>query len=120
MLKRTVRNSDLTHQTAGPQLGYVGRDLREIFEIDRYTLVVQLKNLRREIADGAEEMRMVAAERVFRESLSGALVKQAEKLQVTVNELSHLMRSVERAKMPKVPGRPESKAAARHRQRKRN
>lgn len=79
----------------------IGRDAAQIFEIDRSNMVIQLRSLRREIEAGAEEMEMVAAERVFREALCRALVKEAGKLHVTARELTSLKRLVERAHMPK-------------------
>lgn len=84
----------------------VERNIARIFEFDRSSMLLQLRSLRREIEVGAEEMEMVAAERVFREPLSRALVNEAGKLHVTAKELSILRRLVERAHMPKDPGQP--------------
>jgi len=82
----------------------IGRDAAQIFEFDRSSMILQLRSLRREIEAGAEEMEMVAAERVFRESLSRALAKEAGKLHVTARELTVLKRLVRRAHMRKDPG----------------
>ncbi len=106
-------------RTHGPQLDHLRQGVAEIFEIDRYSMVVQLRNLRREIGDAAEEMRMVAAERVFRESVCRALVKQGAKLQVTAKELTRLMRLVEKTQMPKPAARAESQTAPRQRPKRR-
>ena len=79
----------------------VERDIARIFEFDRANMLLQLRSLRRDIEVGAEEMEMVAAERVFRKPLSRALISEAGKLHVTAKELTILKRLVERAHIPK-------------------
>ena len=55
-------------------------DRAQIFQIDRSNMVLQLRTLRRAIDEAAQEMKMVAAERVFGNSLSRALAREARKL----------------------------------------
>ncbi|MGC2494821.1 hypothetical protein, partial [Candidatus Binatus sp.] len=55
-------------------------DQNEIFEIDRAKLVLQLRTIRRAINESAEEMEMVAIERVFVQSVSQALTRTSRKL----------------------------------------
>jgi deoxyribose-phosphate aldolase len=98
----------------------IERDIARIFEFDRSSMLLQLRSLRREIEAGAEEMEMVAAERVFREPLSRALVNEAGKLQVTAKELTVLKRLVERAHMPKDPLQPTPSSASRERRKTRS
>jgi hypothetical protein len=71
------------------------------FEIDRSTVLGQLQVLMRAIDEGAEEMAMVGAERVFDKSLSRALERRARQLNRTAKDLSSLLRSVARAHIPK-------------------
>lgn len=71
------------------------------FEIDRSTVARDLKNLRSAIEDGAKQIEMVAAERVFDQSLSQALVQKARELHLVARDLNGLLRLVERARMPK-------------------
>ena len=97
----------------------IARDLVEFFELDRFNMVLQLRSLRRKIDEGAEEMEMVAAERVFRERLSRVLVREAEKLHVTARELTSLGRLVERACAPKTPEPFEHKPVAPRRRKRR-
>ena len=75
-------------------------DTLEYFEIDRSTVLDQLQNLRRTIDEGAEEMEMVAAERVFDKSLSRLLEGRARRLHRTAKDLNSLLRSVARARIP--------------------
>jgi hypothetical protein len=95
-------------------------DQQGIFEIDRSAMVRQLRSIRREIEVAAVEMEMVAAERVFRESLSRALVKLAGKLAVTARELTILERLVERSHIPKDPAQPAPKSVPRRRRKMRS
>lgn len=75
-------------------------DTLKYFEIDRSTMLAQLQNLRRTIDEGAEEMEMVAAERVFDKSLSRLLESRARRLHRTAKDLNSLLRSVARAHIP--------------------
>ena len=75
-------------------------DTLEYFEIDRSAVLDQLQNLRRTIDEGAEEMEMVAAERVFDKSLSRLLEGRARRLHRTAKDLNSLLRSVARAHIP--------------------
>jgi hypothetical protein len=73
------------------------------FEIDRSTVTLQLRNLRRAVDEGAMEMDMVAAERVFGKPVSLALVRSARKLHLIATDLDSLLRLVARAHLPKTP-----------------
>jgi deoxyribose-phosphate aldolase len=73
------------------------------FEIDRSTVTLQLRNLRRAVDEGAMEMDMVAAERVFGKSLSDALIRSARRLHSIATDLDSLLRLVARAHLPKTP-----------------
>ena len=95
-------------------------DQHEIFEIDRSGLVLQLRILRRVINEGAEEMEMVAVERVFVDSVSHALTRTARKLYRVSEDLNDLHRMVERAHPPKEPEQSNSRPMPRNRRKKRN
>jgi hypothetical protein len=110
VVKRNIRQGPLVPKTFDLRL-----DKKGIFQIDRSAMARQLRNLRREIEVAAVEMEMVAAEKVFRESLSRALVKEAGKLRVTSRELTILQRLVERAHMPKDPEQPAPGSVPRQR-----
>jgi hypothetical protein len=73
---------------------------REIFEIDRSNLVLQLRTIRRAINEGAEEMEMVAIEQVFVKRVSQALIRNARKLYRVAEDLNGLQRLIERAHVP--------------------
>jgi hypothetical protein len=90
-------------------------DQHEIFEIDRSNLVLQMRTLRRVIKEGAEELDMVAIERVFVKSASQSLTRTARKLDLVAEDLVGLLRLVERARAPKAPERPEPKRNPRNR-----
>jgi hypothetical protein len=75
------------------------------FEIDRSTVVSELRNLKSAIEEGAKQIEMVAAERVFDQSLSRELVRRARKLQLVARDLNGLLKLVARAHMPKTPER---------------
>ena len=76
-------------------------DALEYFEIDQSVVLGQLQNLRRAIEEGAEELEMVAAERVFDKSLSRALERRARQLQQTAKDLNSLLRSIASAHLPR-------------------
>jgi hypothetical protein len=116
VVKRNIRQGTPASKT----FDLLQLDQQGIFEIDRSNMILQLQSLRREIEVGAEEMEMVAAERVFRESLSRALVKEAGKLHAIARELSMLKRLVERAHMPKTPGPPTLRLVPRRRRKTRS
>jgi hypothetical protein len=104
MAKRNVRQ-DVIAAT-----GFDSRvDQNEIFEIDRSTLVLQLRTLGRVINEGAEEIEMVAAERVFGKSLSRTLKRRAEKLRLIAKDLKGVLRLVERSQVVKPHGRSAAK-----------
>jgi hypothetical protein len=90
-------------------------DRQDIFEIDRSNVVAQLRIIRRAINESAEEMEMVANERVFAESLSRTLTRSARKLYQLAEDLSGLHRMVERAHLPKEPERSNSNSRPRPR-----
>ena len=95
-------------------------DHHEIFELDRSGMVLQLRILRQAINEGAEEMEMVAIERVFVESVSQALTRTARKLYRVSEDLNGLNRMVERAHPPKEPEQSNSRPLPRNRRKKRN
>jgi hypothetical protein len=80
-------------------------DQQNIFEIDRSNLVLQLRIIRRAIDASAEEMEMFAIERVFVKAVSQALTRMARKLYRLAEDLSGLLRIIERARVPKEPER---------------
>ncbi len=71
------------------------------FEIDRSTVARDLQSLKSAIEEGAKQIEMVAAERVFDRSLSRELVRSARKLQLVARDLNGLLKLVARAHMPK-------------------
>jgi hypothetical protein len=73
------------------------------FEIDRSTVSSELQNLKSAIEEGAKQIEMVAAERVFDRSLSAALVRKARELHLVARDLKGLLKLVARARMPKTP-----------------
>ena len=75
------------------------------FEIDRSTVASELQNLKGVIEEGAKQIEMVAAERVFDQSLSRELVRRARKLQLVARDLNGLLKLVARARMPKTSER---------------
>jgi hypothetical protein len=110
MVKPTVRQTPVPPKTLDPRLSQLEGDAAQIFEIDRSTVVVQLRSLRRAIDEGAEEMEMVAAENVFSKSLSRTLVGSARKLHLVARDLNRLLRLVERADVDKPLTRSEPKS----------
>jgi hypothetical protein len=104
VVKRNVRPDTDLSKTFGPQL-----DQLEIFEIDRSNLILQLRTLRRAIDEAAEEMEMVAIERVFGKPLSRALTRGGQNLRLAARDLNRVLRLIERAHIPKAPGRPGPK-----------
>jgi len=80
------------------------------FEIDRLTVTRQIRNLRRAVSDGAKEMEMVAAERVFGKSLSRGILRRARKLALIAKDLDSLLRLVARFHIPSAAERPKSKS----------
>jgi len=75
------------------------------FEIDRSTVAREVQTLKSAIEEGAKQIEMVAAERVFDQSLSRELVRRARKLQLVARDLNGLLKLVARARMPKTPER---------------
>jgi hypothetical protein len=104
VVKRNGRPDTDLPKTLDPQL-----DQLKIFEIDRSNLILQLRTLRRAIDEAAEEMEMVAIERVFSKSPSGALARGGQKLRLAARDLNRVLRLIERAHIPKAPGRPGPK-----------
>ncbi|MGA7872652.1 MAG: hypothetical protein WCA22_17325 [Candidatus Binatus sp.] len=104
MVKRNVPQGTNLSETFDPRLDQDG-----IFEIDRSNLVLQLRSVRQAIIEGAEEMEMVAIERVFVKSVSQALTRTSRKLYVVGEELNGLLYLIERAQVPKADGRPAPK-----------
>ncbi len=89
-------------------------DQNEIFEIDRANLVLQLRAVQRAIDESAEEMEMVALERVFVSSVSQALTRTSRKLYAIAKDLIQLRRIIERARLPR-PERSHRKSRLRPR-----
>jgi len=105
MVKRNARHVVIPPESFDPLWGP-----REIFEIDRSNVVLQLRTLRHAIDEGAQEIEMVAAERVFGKSLSRTLMRKARKLRLIAKDLNGLLRLVERAHAEKPPGRTAPKS----------
>ena len=103
-----------------PETFYSRMDRHDIFEIDRSNMVAQLRIIRRAINEGAEEMEMVAIERVFAKSVSQELTRTARKLYQFAEELSGLHRIIERATLPKEPEQSDLKPRERPRRKQRN
>jgi len=118
MVKPTDRRSAIPQKTANQLLSLLEGDDTEIFEIDRSNLALQLRTLRRTINEGAEEIDMVAIESVFVKAVSRALTKTAQKMYLVAEDLDGLLRLVERARAPKLSGRPEPKQKPRNRPKK--
>lgn len=95
VVKRNVRRNTDLQKTFDLQLNQ-----HEIFEIDRSNLVLQLRTIRRAINESAEEMEMVAIERVFVKTVSQALTRTARKLYRVAEDLADLHRLIERARLP--------------------
>jgi hypothetical protein len=105
MAKQTDRRPPVHSKTANQLSNLLEADDTEIFEIDRSNLVLQLRTIRRAINESAEEMEIVAIERVFIKSVSQALARTARKLYRVSEDLSALHRMVEQARPPTAPGR---------------
>jgi hypothetical protein len=90
-------------------------DHARIFEIDRSNLVLQLRSIRRAINETAEEMEMVAIERVFAKPVSQTLTRTARKLYRLAEGLYGLNRMIEHAHPPAAPARPKRKPRPRNR-----
>ena len=115
VVKRNVRQDRTFPKTFDPRW-----DQDEIFQIDRSNLVLQVRTLRRAINESAEEMEMVAAERVFVTSVCRALKRTARKLYLVAEGLDGLLRMLERAHVPKATGRPEPDPERPYRRKPRN
>ena len=110
-----ARQGTILPETFGSQL-----DQHDIFEIDRSNLVLQLRIISRSMKESAEELEMVAIERVFVDSVSRALIRTARILYRDSEDLSGLLQMVERTHLPKEPERssPESRPRPRPKRRK--
>ena len=118
MVKHTDRPPPVHPKTPNQLLNLLEGDETEIFEIDRSNLVLQLRTIRRAINESAEEMEMVAIERVFVKSVSQALARTARKLYRVSADLSALHRMVEQARSPSAPARSSRKPPQRNRRKK--
>src|ERR1700685_2994402 len=118
MVKQTDRRPSVHPKTPNQLLNLLEADDTEIFEIDRSNLVLQLHSIRRAINESAEEMEMVAVERVFVKFVSQALARTARKLYRVSEDLSALHRMVEQARPPTAPGRPPRKPPPRNQRKK--
>ena len=119
MLK-SGKSRNARRRTVPPQNFDSWPDQNEIFEIDRSNLTLQLLIIRRAINESAEEMEMVAVEKVFVNSVSRVLTRTARKLYRVSEDLHGLHRMVERARPPKEPERCNSKPAPHSRRKKGN
>ena len=63
---------------------------RRWFELDRSAVIGQLSSLRRAIANGAREMEMIAAERIFEKSLAQEIRQKAFALKRVARQLKEL------------------------------
>jgi hypothetical protein len=115
MVKRNVHSDVISPQTFEPRL-----DQPAIFEFDRSNLVIQLRTLQHTIDESAEELEMVAVERVFAKALSRTLTRKARKLHLLAEDLDGLLHQVEQAGGPKAPGRSGPKPKPRNRRNKRS
>jgi hypothetical protein len=117
---RTGKAQSARQGTVLPETFDLRLDQQEIFEIDRSNLILQLRNIRRAINESAEEMEMVAIERVFVKSVSRALTGTARKLYQVAEDLNVLHRMIQRAHLPKEPERsnPKSRPRPRHKRQK--
>jgi len=109
MVKSTDRRTPIDQKNASQLSSLLEGDDTEIFEIDRSNLVLQLRTLRRAIIEGADEIDMVAIERVFGKSVSRTLTRAARKLYLATEDLDGLLRLIERARTPNSSGRPKPK-----------
>ena len=107
-----ARQGTVLPETFGLQL-----DQHDIFEIDRSNLILQLRTILRAINESAEEIEMVAIERVFVKSVSQALTRTARKLYQLAKDLTVLLRIIERANLPERSS-PESRPRPRPKRRK--
>jgi hypothetical protein len=114
---RPAKSRNARQGTALPKTFDWSLDQNEIFEIDRSNLVLELRTIRRAINESAEEMEMVAAERVFLDSVSRILARTARKLYRVSEDLHGLHRMVERARVPKGPEQSNSKPPPRRKKR---
>jgi hypothetical protein len=112
MVKSTDRRAPIDQKNASQLSSLLEGDDTEIFEIDRSNLVLQLRTVRRAIKEGAEEIEMVAIERVFAKAVSRVLTRTALKLNLVAKDLDGLLPLIERAQVPKAPGRPKPKRKA--------
>ena len=117
---RPAKSKTARQDTVLPEAFYSRMEQRDIFEIDRSNLVAQLRIVRRAINEGAEEMEMVAIERVFVNSVSQALTRTARKMYQLAEEVNDLHRIIERASLPKEPERSTLEPRQRPRRKGRN
>jgi hypothetical protein len=112
---RSVKAQNARQGTVLPQTFDSLISQREIFEIDRTSLVRQLRTIRRAINESAEETEMVAIERVFVKPVSLALTRTARKLYRVAEDLSDLYRLIERARLPGALAGSDPKSKPRNR-----
>jgi hypothetical protein len=112
--RKKARTGTILPKTFGLRL-----NPHDIFEIDRSNLILQLRTIRRAINESAEEIKMVAIERVFVESVSRALSRSARKLYLVEKQLNGLHRMIERAHPPEEPERSNPKSRPRPRRKAR-
>jgi len=63
---------------------------RKWFELDRGIVIGQVSTLRRSITNGAKQMDMIAAEKIFDQPLSEMILRKAQALQKLARELKEL------------------------------
>jgi hypothetical protein len=93
-------------------------DDAEVFQIDRCNIMLQLRSLKRAINEGAEEMEMVAIERVFDKPLSRTLTRGGQKLRVAARDLTRILRLLEAAQVPQAPTKSKPRPSHRRKARK--
>jgi hypothetical protein len=71
---------------------------RHFFEYDRKTVLSQMDSITRESRDSAEQLEMIAAERIFDQSTSGEFTRVATTFSGLLRELSAVRVLVSRAR----------------------
>jgi hypothetical protein len=92
-----------------------GTDLEQTyFEADRTVVILQLKALANAIEDGADKMKVAAADKLFDGQLTKTLTSEARALRQLARDVDKLRRQVARARFPKTR---KSQSRARRRRR---
>jgi hypothetical protein len=118
MIKPIDRRPAFPPKTANPLVSLLEGDDAEVFQIDRCNIMLQLRSLKRAINEGAEEMEMVAIERVFGKSLSRTLTRGGQKLRLAARDLTRILGLLEAAQVPKAPTKSKPRPFHRRKARK--